>query len=363
MFLTPTAASPFPVDFLGAAFTPFADAGGLSYEEGIDGKLVQDEERSHGRVDGKIFRAYLTAIGGWPMVALWVLLLSAWQALAIAGDFWLSNWSATAAVVSKETFLAEAEYYLAVYAALAFGGIVLTIARTLSILLSGLKASRVLFDDMTKALLKAPMSFFDTNPLGRILNRYSGDVTTVDTQIADTLSSFLAMVFMAAFALGTTVVVIRSLGLLIVPLLLVYLYVGQVYVQPAREMERVNKTTRSPMINLISECIEGALVIRAFGPKQVRRFQRLHQRNVDGNLEANYVSSVLAQWFSMRIQLTSAVILLVIAASLVVSKDLISPGVIGLVLNYAFSILPFFEWIVQCWSRIETSMVGPERLA
>ncbi|EQC35314.1 hypothetical protein SDRG_07025 [Saprolegnia diclina VS20] len=363
LFLTPTIASPFPMDFLGASYTPYGDGNATYDEETAGGKLILDEERSHGRVSTKIFSAYLQAIGGWPMVFLWVVLLSVWQALAIAGDFWLSTWSATAAVVSKETFLDQAEYYLGVYAALAFGGIVLTILRTASILLSGLKASRVLFDDMTKALLKAPMSFFDTNPLGRILNRYAGDVTTVDTQIANTLSSFLAMVFMAAFALGTTIIVIRSFGLLIIPLLFIYVYIGNVYVTPAREMERVNKTTRSPMINLISECIEGALVIRAFGPKQVRRFQRLHHRNVDGNLEANYVSSVFAQWFSMRIQLTSAVILLVIATSLVFSKDFISPGVIGLVLNYAFSILPFFEWIVQCWSSLETAMVGPERLS
>ncbi|OQR83563.1 multidrug resistance-associated protein 1, partial [Thraustotheca clavata] len=363
MFLTPTITTPFPLNFVGASYTPFNETAGQTYDEENDGKLILDEERSQGRVATKIFSAYFKAIGGWPMVLCWVFLLSSWQALAIASDFWLSRWSATANVVTKQEFLDQAKYYLGVYAGLSLGGIILTFLRTFSILMSGLKASRILFDDMTKALLRAPMKFFDTNPLGRILNRYSGDVTTVDTQIADTLSSLLAMVFMAAFALGTTIVVIRLYGLVIIPLLFIYLYIGYVYVQPAREMERVNKTTRSPMLNLISECIEGALVIRAFGQKQVRRFQRLHHRNVDGNLEANYVSSVFGQWFSMRIQLTSALILLVIATSLVFSKDYISPGVIGLILNYAFSILPFFEWIVQCWSRIETSMVGPERLS
>ncbi|OQR95746.1 ABC transporter-MRP, partial [Thraustotheca clavata] len=357
LILTPTT----PVDFV--SVSPFSEATTQSYDEEKVGKLIFDEARSQGRVASKIFSAYFKAIGGLPNVLSWVILLSFWQVLAIGSDFWLSKWSATANVVTKQEFLKQAKYYLEVYAALSLGGVVFTFLRTISVLMSGLNASRILFNDMTKALLRAPMNFFDTNPLGRILNRYSSDMTTVDTQIPDILNSMLTMASMAAFALGTTIVVIRLYGLLVIPLLFIYLYVGYVYVQPAREIERVNKTTKSPMLNLISECIEGALVIRASGQRQVHRFQCLHHRNVDGNLAAIYVNSVFGQWFAMRIQLTTALLLLVIAISLVFSKDYISPGVIGLILNYAFSILPFFEWIVQCWSTIETSMIGPERLA
>ena len=70
--------------------------------------------------------------------------------------------------------------------------------------------------------------------------------------------------------------------------------------------------TKSPMLSLISESIEGALVIRAFGPKQKRRFLRQHHCNVDTNIEAIFASQVVAQWFSMRVQLTSAALLFII---------------------------------------------------
>ncbi|OQR89317.1 ABC transporter-MRP, partial [Achlya hypogyna] len=354
-FLSPSILSPSMANIF---CSPFDDSALQTYDETtLTGTLVFQEERSAGRVSAHVFTAYLAAIGGYPMLAFWALVISLWQVLSIAGDYWLTRWTADPA------FEAHAPYHLAVFSALSLGGVVFTIARTTSILCSGLQASRRLFDDMTASLLRAPMRFFDANPVGRILNRYSSDLATVDTQIPMTLNSFLAMVFMAIFCLGTTVVAVGSLGVALVPIVYIYFWVGRHYVHPAREVERVNKVTRSPLLSLISEAIDGALVIRAFGPAHVRRFQRQHQRNVDANLEAVVAGQATLQWFSLRIQLASALLLLVTAVALVWARQELSPGLIGLVLNYTFAVLPFFEWIVTSWSQIETAMVGPERIA
>ncbi|OQR84043.1 multidrug resistance-associated protein 1, partial [Achlya hypogyna] len=363
LLLTPSLSSPYPTEFDGLVFTPFDATADMVYDEVADGRLVQDEERSHGRVSSAVFRNYLRQIGGWPMAVYLVVVLSLWQGLSIGSDLWLSRWSAAAEAESHDAFVAQARWYLSVYAALAFAGVVMTVFRTLSIYIAGLKASRRLFEDMTKALLRAPMSFFDTNPLGRILNRYSGDMSTVDQQIPSSLSAMLANIFIVGFSLATTVLVVRWLALLLLPLLFWYLRVGQFYIQPAREMERVGKTARSPMLNLISEAIEGALVIRAFGPKQVRRFQRLHHHNVDGSSRATWASQVVTQWFSLRIQLISAHMILVVALALVLMRAYLGAGLVGLVLNYALTVLPQLENIVRIWSSLETAMVGPERLA
>ncbi|KAF0694543.1 Aste57867_14583 [Aphanomyces stellatus] len=368
VFLTPTVGSPYPPGFAGAVFTP-VDPLQVQLDDddaplaSTGGKLILEEARSEGRVSAAVFQDYLDAIGGWSTVAYWVFLLSSWQCLIISGDLWLSRWSATSATVSPDTFLAQAEYYLAVYTALALSGIVMTVIRTYTILMSCLRASRLLFEAMTSSLLRAPMRFFDTNPLGRLLNRFSNDMNTVDTQLPMLLSGMLALVAMTLFQLATALVAIRSMGLVIVPLLYVYYQIAAFYVHPARALERVNKTTKSPMLNLVSETIEGALVVRAFGPKQVRRFQRMHHRNVDANNEAFVAAQTITQWFSLRIQLLSACLLLVISLSLVFLRDALSPGVIGLVFTYLFSILPFFELIVNLWSMFETAMVGPERVS
>ncbi|RHZ33185.1 hypothetical protein DYB31_007822, partial [Aphanomyces astaci] len=363
--ITPTSTTPFPVNFETQLFTPVVEFSGQTFDEKpvASGRLVLDEERSKGRVSAKVFEGYMQAAGGWWVFASWMVYLSIWQSLTVAGDMWLSRWSGTAAVVSDATFLDQSGFYMAIYASLSVGAVAMTVFRTLSIYASGIRASRTLFNQMTTSLLRAPMSFFDTNPLGRVLNRYSNDMNTVDMGLPFGLSGLTATAFITLFSLGTMIYVIQYMGLLLLPLLYAYAAIGRFYVQPAREMERVNKTTKSPLLNLISESIEGVLVIRAFGDKQLRRFQRQHYRNVDTNNEAAFASQVLSMWFSLRMQLTSAFVLLVVASSLVVLRDYLSAGLIGLALNYVFTVLGNFEWIVTQWSQMETAMVGPERVS
>ncbi|ETV63576.1 hypothetical protein H257_19497, partial [Aphanomyces astaci] len=366
ILLTPSVASPYPAPFLhGMPFTPFEETGAATYDD-QSARLVLDEGRSQGRVSTKVFASYLKAVGGWKKVLFWVAVLAIWQGLTISGDVWLSRWSATVkdgTASSSADYLHDAGYYLSIYAVFALGSVAMTMVRTLSIFSSGVAASRRLFENMTNALLRAPMRFFDTNPIGRILNRYSNDIDTVDSSIPFNVSASMAVAFMALFSFGTTIWVLQWWGLALLPLIYLYFVLGGYYVEPAREMERVNKTTKSPLLNLISESIEGALVIRAFGPKQVRRFQRQHFRNVDTNNEASFAAQVISQWFAMRIQLLSAILLLCISTALIFMRDYVSPGLIGLVLNYSFTVLPSFQQLVANWGQLETAMVGPERLA
>ncbi|RHY03553.1 hypothetical protein DYB36_001014 [Aphanomyces astaci] len=86
------------------------------------------------------------------------------------------------------------------------------------------------------------------------------------------------------------------------------LMVSGLCLSKARELVRLSKTTRSTMTH-ISESIDGAVLMRAFGPKQVRRFERLHQVKVDRNNETNFCSDLAGQWFAFRIQMISASIL------------------------------------------------------
>ncbi|RHY26703.1 hypothetical protein DYB25_012704 [Aphanomyces astaci] len=265
--------SPFPAGFESNASPMFEDCHVQQFDEfnPRSRRLVQDEERQHGRVATHVFRDCMQAAGGG------------------------HSWSSSARTTSVAEFLRTASFYLTVYSVLSLGSVVMTIFRTLSIYTAGMQASRHLFDDMTQALLRAPMKVFDTTPIGRILNRYNNDINTIDTTIPFGISGLISAIFNSLFVLGTTFYAIGSMGLLVVPLLFVYMVLGRHYIQPAREMERVNKTTKSPLLNLIAEMIDGSLVIRAYGNHQVQRFQRLHYRNIDANNEAALASQVIAQ--------------------------------------------------------------------
>ncbi|CAK4116834.1 unnamed protein product, partial [Aphanomyces euteiches] len=342
VLVSPSLKSPFGANIEAHLFTPFDENQPKTYDEDDSrGKLIVVEERESGRVSQECL----------------------WQGLQISSDLWLSSWSASGANMTAQEFQDKAEYNISVYAGLAVGSSVMVVARVFTVSFAGIRASKKMFDDMTKALLGAPMRFFDTNPLGRILNRFSGDINAVDGRLPNQFGFFLSTVFVLIFSLGTTIAVIRTLGLILIPLMYIYYKIASIYVQPAREMERLNKTTRSPLITHISESIDGALLVRAFGGKQVRRFERLQQTKVNRNMETMFCGELASQWFSFRIQMISAFMLLVTTLSLISMRSYLNAGLVGLVFGYSLQITGQLEWMVQMWSMLETAMVAPERVA
>ncbi|KAF0687271.1 Aste57867_20972 [Aphanomyces stellatus] len=350
--VSPSIKSPFGAHLEEHLFTPIGESLQKTYsEEDTSGKLVVVEEREAGRVSSEVFMAYFNAVGGWPVVLTLLVVQCTWQGLQVASDLWLSAWTSTGSKLTPEEFHANAQYNISIYAILAVGSSVMVVFRSLTSLAPD------------SALLRAPMRFFDANPLGRILNRFSGDINQVDGRIPGYISYFMATLFMLLFSLGTTIFVIKSMGLILLPLMWIYYKVGSMFVQPARELERLSKTTRSPMITHISESIDGAVLVRAFGAKQVRRFERTHQAKVDRNNETNFCFELAGQWFTLRIQMISATMLFITTVSLVWMRNYLTAGLIGLVFNYSLQITAQLEGIVWVWSGLETAMIAPERVA
>ncbi|KAF0694552.1 Aste57867_14592 [Aphanomyces stellatus] len=361
--------SPVPVPAGAALFTPVGaslDQQPLLYDEkdaSHDGKLTVEETRSEGRVATSVFVEYARASGGWPIWTAMSLLLVLGASVQVSSDLWLSTWSSTAADVTPAEFLRQSGSYLSVYSILVLAGCVVQVARAVVTWSAGLRASRALFAGMTRALFRAPMAFFDVNPVGRILNRYGNDMTAIDTRIPTISSGLMALTVSSAFTLGTTILAMNAMAFLLLPLLYYYYRIASFYLHSARAIERVNTITKSPLLNLSAEMIDGAHVVRAFGPTHVTRLHRQHQANVDRNNQAFFAAQVANQWFALRTQLFSACMLLAIAVALVASRHVLSAGVIGLVLNYSFGILPLFELVIFLWSLLETQMVAPERVA
>ncbi|CAK4145092.1 unnamed protein product [Aphanomyces euteiches] len=113
----------------------------------------------------------------------------------------------------------------------------------------------------------------------------------------------------------------------------------------------------------MTEAIEGALVVRAFGSLQLGRFDRRFQFHVNLTNEATCCQAFVTQWFACRIQIISATLVLVTGLSLVYLQDRLSAGVVGLVFSYSLQITSQLEGMISVWSELETEMVAPERIA
>ncbi|GAB9477570.1 Abc transporter c family member 5, partial [Globisporangium polare] len=323
------------------------------------GRLIEDEEREDGRVSKSVFMAYFNSVGGLKVCLLVVIVVSLWQGFQISSDFWLSHWTGQKLGDYNKD---ETKYNMTVYAMLCAGTAFMVLARALIVAIAGLRASRHLFDAMTHALLNAPLRFFDANPIGRIVNRYSDDMATVDFRLPFALGSLTTNFFFAACQLATAVYTVSFLGLLVIPLVVMYVKIANFYLAPSREVSRLWKVTTSPVLSHVSESEEGVAVIRAFGRRYAERALTKTFARIDDTTKVWFVESTVRQWFQLRMQLLGCGVVILVVSSLVYLRDLLSPGLVGLAFSYALSIDSRISLLVRFWSWVEICMVSPERI-
>ena len=115
--------------------------------------------------------------------------------------------------------------YLGVYAALGIGQSILVLFATFSLALGAIMASRLIHKRLLVNILRLPMSFFDTTPSGRILNRFSKDIYTIDEIVPGSIALFLA----AFFSVISTIFIISFATplfmVVIIPLTVFYLLI------------------------------------------------------------------------------------------------------------------------------------------
>jgi len=152
-------------------------------------KMVKAEDRSTGKVSFSVFLTYLKSAGGYLYVGFILALYVISQGVRMAVDWWLAEW------VDAEDLLETADYnptfYMGVYFGLGFGFVFLLLISRFLYYRATLTASTTIHSSVFEAVLGAPMSFFDTTPVGRLVNRFSGDIDQIDDSIPDTLEQTL----------------------------------------------------------------------------------------------------------------------------------------------------------------------------
>ncbi|KAH9119892.1 hypothetical protein AeMF1_007675, partial [Aphanomyces euteiches] len=358
LLLTPTATTPYNFETPDVLFTPRAK----DDDNQEDGRLIQAEGREEGRVSLQVMLKYLECIGGWPAVTVMLLAMVGMQAFKIGGDLWLTKWSSSADHVDATVFVASINSNMTVYGSFALGCCILTALQSASVFLYGVRGANKLFSVMLASLLAVPMHFFDTTPIGRLLNRFGSDIMWCDLQIPSNCATMLFEASSALLTIGTTIVLTRWLGVFVLPLLVMYARVGAFYLGAFREIIRILKITRSPLLTLVSEGIDGSTTIRAFGDRQCRRIQRLHDRQLDVFAATRLANSSISQWFSLRVELLSVAIVAVLLVAVVVLHGALSPGLVGLLVTYGLTIPSNLSSLISTWSRVEIVLIAPERL-
>ena len=315
--------------------------------------LMQEEERATKSVPWSVYAAYVRGSGTLLNFPLSVFLLILSQCANIATSLWLSYWTA-------DTFSYPTGVYIGVYAALGVAQAALMFIYSLTVAVFGTTASRTMLHAAMAAVLRAPMAFFDTTPLGRITNRFSKDVDVMDNTLTDALRMFSFTMAMIAAVFVLIAVYFPYFLVALGPLLVAFVLSANYYRASAREVKRIESMQRSHVFARFGEGVSGVASVRAYGLQ--RHFATVLRRTVDDMDAAYYLTFANQRWLSVRLDAVANLLVLVTGILVVTSRFHISPAISGLVLSYILSIVQMMQFSVRQLAEVENAMNSTERV-
>ncbi|XP_032429695.1 canalicular multispecific organic anion transporter 2 isoform X2 [Xiphophorus hellerii] len=319
-------------------------------------KLIQAETTETGRVKTKVFLEYAKAVGLVLSVII-CLLYGCQSAAAIGSNIWLSQWTSDSLTNDTQN---NVHKRVGVYAALGIAQGILVMASSFTLAMGNIGAAKKLHANLLNNKLHTPQSFFDTTPIGRIINRFSKDIYVIDEALPSTVLMFLGTFFVS---LSTMIVIVSStpiFAVVIAPLAFIYVLVQRFYVATSRQLKRLESVSRSPIYSHFSETITGASVIRAYDRHAA--FVLMSDVKVDENQKSYYPGIVSNRWLGVRIEFIGNCIVLFAAVFAVMGKDTLSPGLVGLSVSYALQVTMSLNWMVRMTSDLENNIVAVERV-
>lgn len=326
--------------------------GGMKQKEAPK-KLITSEERQTGHIRASIYKAYIIACGGFLICAGVILIYLIENGARVSNDVWLSYWS-------SDPTLHSIHFYLVVFSVLGLSASVLVFFRSLSLLKAGLIATKVMHEQVLEKVIYSPTSFYDTTPIGRILNRFTKDTYTLDDSLPRTLGQFLNMLFNSASVLVVIGYVTPIFLTAFLPLSYFYRLIQKYYLESSRELKRLESITKSPIFAQFSETLNGLTTIRSF--KSENLFIESNNAKVDLNASAYYVLISSNRWLGMRLEFVGTSVVGLASFFAVIERNSLGAGLAGLSISYALQTTGILNWLVRAFTEVETQMVSMERM-
>ncbi|XP_032413049.1 ATP-binding cassette sub-family C member 4 [Xiphophorus hellerii] len=333
-------------------------------------QAVPEESRAQGTIGMKMYLKYLRAGANIVVLLFAVLVNLLAQVSYVMQDWWLAYWageqdklsstnSSMAANGTNATTL-DLGFYLGVYGGLTAATILFGFMRNILLFSVLVKAAQNLHNSMFNAILRAPVRFFDINPIGRVLNRFSKDIGQVDAMLPWTFADFIQVFLQILGVIAVAASVIPWILIPVVPLLGLFLFLRRYFLQTSRDVKRLESTTRSPVFSHLSSSLQGLWTIRAFGAED--RFQNTFDTHQNLHSEAFFLFLTTSRWFAVRLDGMCAVFVTITTFGCLLLRDQLDAGSVGLALSYAVTLMGMFQWGVRQSAEVENMMTSVERV-
>ncbi|KAG0229963.1 hypothetical protein BGX31_006020 [Mortierella sp. GBA43] len=320
----------------------------------VSQNLMTEEERADGAISASVYRKY-AQLGGtfsWTMI---VTLMILQQIAGILMGVWLSFWT-------EDRFKLPLWTNINIYVGFGVSQLVIVMLGSFILVIVGVKSSSAIHDRVFLSVLRSPMSFFDTTPMGRILNRFSKDISTVDTTLMGVVNAFMITV---VGILGVIILSCASLPWMIpvmIPLSITYCFIAMFYQQTSRELKRIDAILRSHLFSYFSETLSGMTTLKAYHQHGIYKAIQRNQYNMDRSNKANYHWVLGMRWIAIRSHMLGNLLNFVALLLIVQFPFSISPAIAGLVLSHLARLSSEMNWAIQCFANLENDMNSVERL-
>ncbi|XP_077055732.1 ATP-binding cassette sub-family C member 4 [Siphateles boraxobius] len=333
-------------------------------------QTMVEETRSEGTIGLRMYWKYFRAGANAFMLIFLVLLNILAQVFYILQDWWLSYWAteqekldSTNVTLTNGTNTTQPlnlDFYLGIYAGLTGATIIFGFMRGLIMFNCLVRSAETLHSRMFNSILKTPVRFFDINPIGRILNRFSKDIGQLDSLLPWTFVDFIQVFLQIIGVIAVASSVIPWILIPVLPLLICFLILRRYFLRTSRDVKRIESTTRSPVFSHLSSSLQGLWTIRAF--KAEERFQQSFDAHQDLHSEAWFLFLATSRWFAVRLDGMCSVFVTITAFGCLLLKDSMKAGDVGLALSYAVTLMGMFQWGVRQSAEVENMMTSVERV-
>lgn len=322
------------------------------------------EERVVGDVSYDMYAWYF-ALGGYGWVLMAVFIALAGAGCQAYSSFYLADWGkdTVKSYMTNGVPLSKNEnlHYVNIYCAISMMGIVSVIFRTGFMVEFGVRASQKMHRGMLDSVMNSPVSFFDTTPIGRIVNRFTSDTSLADEALATNIAFTMGMVASLLGSVGSLCYTTDgALLIMIVPLTLIFQSVQLYFRRSNTELKRLDNISKSPVFAEFNQTLNGVSSVKAYRAEEqfVDRMAKL----VDTNSQAMMQQQLLRWWLTVRLETLGGVISCCIGVMALGFPGLIKDQYIPLSLNGAFALVGTLKWLVATASEVEATMSSVERI-
>ncbi|KAM9674938.1 ATP-binding cassette sub-family C member 4-like isoform 6-T8 [Dama dama] len=324
------------------------------------------EDHLEGKVGFKTYKNYFTAGADWSVIIFLILVNIAAQVSYILQDWWLAFWANVQSnlyfgVSQKEdegvVFILN--WYLRVYSGLTVSTVLFGITRSLLTFYILVNSSQTLHNKMLETILRAPVLFFDRNPIGRILNRFSKDIGHMDDLLPLIFLDFIQTFLLLIGVVGVMVAAIPWTAIPVIPLGIIFFFLRRYFLETSRDVKRLECTTRSLVFSHLASSLRGLWTIRACKAEQ--KFQEVFDSHQDLHSEAWFLLLMTSRWLAVYLDVICAIFVTVVAFGALILVETLTPGQVGLVLSLTLTLTGMFQWCVRQSAEVENMMISVER--